>query len=152
MNRLYLRPFQRSDFPVYRRWFEDPWLNRALGPIDEEWLETVLNETDGAQYAVLKDKELVAVTGLKWGDPEHPYQVVTDLAVAPHRRRCGIGRQTLTALFLQAGPFNYDRWIAYVSPDNLGARQFLTRLGWSVSPRLKMENEWSIYEIQISNP
>lgn len=146
MSRLYLRPFRQSDFPVYRRWFEDPWLNRALGPIDEDWLEYVLNETDGAQYAAFEQKELVAVAGLKWGDPEHPYQVVTDLAVAPHRRRCGIGRQTLTALFRQAGPSAYDHWVAYGSQDNFGARKFLKRLGWSINPCLTAEKEWSIFK------
>ncbi len=48
---LCLRPFRRSDFTAYHSWFEDPWLNRALGPLNETWLEYILSETGGAQFA-----------------------------------------------------------------------------------------------------
>ena len=91
-----IRQFQKDDFPTYQSWFQDQWLNAALGPIDEEWLAHILQEDSGAQYT-LEDKngKILSVIGVVWGNEANPANVISDLAVRPDLRRQGIGATTI---------------------------------------------------------
>ena len=48
---LEFRRFQEEDYPEYASWFTDPELNRRLGPIDQDWLEAVLCESESEGVA-----------------------------------------------------------------------------------------------------
>lgn len=141
-ERLTLRPFQAQDFPAYRAWYADDRLNRHLGPMDDDWLDHVLSDVRGEQWALLSGGELRAVIGLVPEDrPEAPAGswLVTDLAVAPSLRRQGWGRrawQSLTALpRMQA-----RRWHAIVAQDNPQALAFFQAMGFRITRQPQAED------------
>ncbi|SIQ18372.1 GNAT family N-acetyltransferase [Aquipseudomonas alcaligenes] len=126
---MHCRPFLRDDFAEYRSWYNDPQLNKQLGPMDEEWLEYVLNDSDGEQLCFFEKSRMVAVVGLA-EDPHVGAWVISDIAVNPALRGQGIGRRALE-LLLKHPRYQYQRvWQAYVMEDNSAARIFFARLGW----------------------
>ncbi len=127
---LEIRPFKSSDFSAYQQWFLDVDTKRALGDIDEEWLDYILQEENGIELAVLKYKKLVAVVGLVYPDASHPYYTVANMAVHPKYRNQGLGSRILEQLFdnLKLKPEEY--WVGYVAPENAPAQHFLEKNGW----------------------
>lgn len=125
-----VRRFCRADWDWYRSWFDDPELNRRLGPLDHEWLEHVLAETDGAQLVVEQDLTPTAVVGCVWGAPGFDHGI-TDLAVDPARRREGLGAVAVDAAIAWPGHRAGCGWLAFVEEDNAAAHAFFTSLGWS---------------------
>lgn len=127
---LHVRSFVRQDWPWVRRWFEDPALDNALGPLDHEWLEYVLADHTGVQLVVEgPGGDPVALVGVAW-DSSGAAHGVTDFAVDPGLRRTGIGRAALTAALAWPGHPETEKWIAFVEPHNLPARRFFSALGW----------------------
>ena len=45
--------FIQTDFPEYKSWYNDTELNMRLGPMDDDWLEHVMNAKDSYQHSVL---------------------------------------------------------------------------------------------------
>jgi len=112
---------------------------------DEEWLELVLSERDGAQYSVFDKEVLVAVVGIVFPDDEFPYYTITDLAINPGLRRKGIGAQILKDLPLLHPLKKNWRWRAHVSKSNPKALQFFQKQGWTISQVTDNENEmWTV--------
>ena len=143
--------FKATDFPEYRSWYDDPELNKHLGPpVDQEWLDYVIAETDGCQYSVFDDGELVAVVGIKFPDAVHPAYTVTDIAVKPQLRERGIGSQVIADLIelhkLKPGQL----WAAFVSVNNPRARSFLEKRGWVC--KCETPNEYGMLEFSFGNP
>lgn len=133
------RPFQRRDFDEFRSWFIDPLLQKTLGPMDEEWLEYVLAESPPAQFSFFVDDSLVAVIGISFPVQEHPYFVVTDVAVLPAKRRQGIAAKAISLLqdsFVDTEFCNHQ-WHACVEPDNSGGKAFFDSLGWQRDTRIQ---------------
>lgn len=128
---MQIRHFQASDFPAYESWFADPVLNAQLGPMDQDWLNHVLNDTTTAQYSVVRGDGLVAVVGVCLPNEAHPYYFITDFAVRPDLRGRGVGRSTQALLMAQPDLQLSTLWRAGVVPDNSGALTFLARLGWT---------------------
>ena len=149
-----IKVFQRTDFSIYQQWFDDPWLNKALGPIDQEWLDYVLSTKEGAQYGVWQKEELIAVIGLVWGNKKHRYHTLSDFAVRPDLREKGLGVEVMN-YFLQAVQLPEKLPIhAHVMPNNKGAFQFFSKLGWKVLhlPNLsaeKVEGEDGSYTFEL---
>lgn len=128
---LTFEKFNPQHFPEYRSWFEDPDLNRNLGPaVDQEWLDSVMNESDGCQYSVFDGEALIAVVGIKFPDDEHPTYGITDIAVKPRLRGRGIGSQVLGHLMALHPPKPGESWVAFVDERNPRARAFLEKQGW----------------------
>ncbi|MEI3843456.1 MULTISPECIES: GNAT family N-acetyltransferase [Microbacterium] len=138
---LTVRRFRRSDWGWAQRWFEDETLDRELGPLDEEWLDHVLTETDGVELVVEEPGAgsgtgaPVALIGIVWGGADHgapdlPH-AITDLAVDPTRRGSSLGRRALDAALAWPGHPSNDTWVAYVDQENPGAFAFFTAVGWS---------------------
>ncbi len=123
--------FQAHHFPSYQDWFSDASLAKYLGPVDEEWLQCVLEEKDGAQYAMLDNGNLVGVAGVKHPTSDHPYYVLTDIAIAPQERKKGYGAKLLKALYEQ---YHDLYWLCYIDLDNSSAIAFFTRQGWQEEP------------------
>lgn len=124
------RHFKEHDFDEYRTWFDDPWLNKQLGPMDDKWLRHVLTDTASHQFSFLADGELVAVAGLCSPTPEHPFHVITDIAVKPGLQRQGIGLQVVDALLRNSLFAGVSCWRACVMRDNELARRFFERMRW----------------------
>lgn len=134
---LVLSDFQRKHFRDYQAWFEDPILDKALGPaVDEEWLEHILTDEKGRQLVALKADVLAAVVGLVVSLEDPQTWFITDIAVAPNWRGHGVGRAVVTRLpeFLDANVLT-----AYVERSNELARRFFEGLGWMVRDDPKEE-------------
>ena len=126
------RPFRRDDFEDFRSWFADDRIQNSLGPLDQEWLDCVLAEQPPAQFSFFVNNELVAVAGIVRPNHEHPYFVITDLAVHPTKQRTGIGASVVQILqnhFQISDGLN--SWKAFVALDNLGAQEFFSNLSWN---------------------
>ncbi|MBI3336260.1 GNAT family N-acetyltransferase [Candidatus Peregrinibacteria bacterium] len=127
---LQFSTFRVEDFPEYKSWYDDAELNKRLGPMDDEWLSHIMSERDGCEYSIFRDRELVAVTGLTFPTIEHPYYIVTDLAIKPHLRDQGIGSAILHELMrlhaLQPG----QSWKVFVDIKNPKAKLFFEKNGW----------------------
>ncbi len=138
MSRLSLHPFQESNYPAYKSWYQDPQLNKALGPIDEEWLNHILHSDEGQELAVFSGSELVAVVGITNTHKDYDFRAITNIAVKPALRNQGLGSQVLALLLkevpLEAGEF----WVAYVDYDNPSAQAFFAKEGWQ---RIEEEGE-----------
>ncbi|XZG70461.1 GNAT family N-acetyltransferase [Chitinibacteraceae bacterium HSL-7] len=132
---LTLRRFLPADLPEYAAWYADDWLDNALGPVpDAEWLECVMSDEGGIQFAVERDGALIAVAGVCLGTTVHPYYYLTDLAIQPALRRSGLGAEVLRSLCSLSELAQWPSWRAGVSPDNPGALRFFTQLGWVELP------------------
>nr|WP_313417318.1 GNAT family N-acetyltransferase [Brevundimonas diminuta] len=128
-SRERLRLFEATDFATYRAWYADAELDEHLGPMDEDWLAFVLADQQGRQFSYLQDEMLAAVVGVA-PDPERDAWVVTDIAVDPARRRQGLAQRALDAVTAHEALAQRPRRLAYVMPDNPGARRFFTAQGW----------------------
>lgn len=125
------RPFIKTDYPTYASWFTDRWLNQALGPIDEEWLEYVLQDITGTQYAIFIAEEMIAVLGVVWATSVAEYHVVSDLAICPNHRRQGLGLQILEALLKRKDLPPAKGWVTYVDENNSKAIHFMEKTNWA---------------------
>lgn len=131
MDAIRVRRFAIEDWDWLSRWYEDPVLNEQLGPLDQEWLEHVLVETDGVELVVTIEREPVAVVGCAWATEERDAaHVVTALAVDPDRRRRGLGRTALDAALRWDGHPPTLEWRAFVDVENPAAVEFFHASGW----------------------
>ena len=134
------RRFGQEHFSEYVSWFRDPLLNEALGPEpDSEWLEHVLNDQSGIQYAIILNDSLAGVLGVALATPQSPFHVITDIAIHPSLRKSGLGRtivQTVSNDILSDSD-----WKAYVIQDNQNAKRFFESLGWQLSDPAPPKNE-----------
>lgn len=96
-NFLRARRFTEEDFPIYRAWYADEWLNRQLGPMDEEWLTNVLSDAEGEQWSFFVEGTLIAVVGLTPDQSTHTW-IISDFAVNPMYRNQGWGQRVWEAL------------------------------------------------------
>lgn len=130
-NQITLRRVFRTDWAWISAWFEDEWLNRELGPMDEEWLEHVLSDKDGVELVAQDSARPVGLVGIKWATLKNPCHGVTDLAINPSMRRQGLGRAVLSAAMNWHGHPNTDKWVAYVDSNNKPPAALLKSLGWA---------------------
>lgn len=126
---LAIRRMVRGDWTWIAAWFADPVLDRELGPLDDDWLEYVLAEAEGAQLVLSDADGPVALVGCVW-DPDGIEHGITDIAVDPARRGERIGRRAVDAVVAWPGHPAGERWVAFVDPENLAAFRFFTALGW----------------------
>lgn len=123
--------FEAEHLPAYQSWFSDPALQAFLGPApNREWLDHILRETDGRQYAALVEGNLVAVAGLLLPRARHPCWVLTDLAVRPDRRGMGLGSRVWQEILRLHPPDAGQCWLGFLQPENRAARSFMIRNGW----------------------
>ncbi len=124
--------FEAEHLPAYQSWFSsDPALRAFLGPPpDRAWLNHILQETDGRQYACMAEGKLLAVAGLLFPQEAHPYWVLTDLAVCPGRQRLGWGSRVWQEIHHLHLPAPGQFWVSYVHWANRGAHAFLIRNQW----------------------
>jgi GNAT superfamily N-acetyltransferase len=129
-NNISLRAVRRSDWNWIQEWFQDEWLNSALGPIDMAWLKHVLAERDGVELVAERLGNPVAISGVVWKQNNISCHVLTDIAVAPKLRRQGIGRLVLENILQWPGHPKSSEWVAFVAQNNTAAATFFESLGW----------------------
>ncbi len=149
-GRAVARRMVRDDWEWVRRWFEDETLNDELGPLDDEWLEYVLGETEGVELVIEAAHPAtgklapIALVGVVWGVSEtdasaaeaseaapETGHAITDLAIDPARRGFGLGRIAIDATMAWPDHPATDSWIAFVDQENDGARRFFEAIGWT---------------------
>ena len=128
---LTLRKFTRNDFEEYASWFKDPELNEFLGSTpDQEWLNHVINEHEGIQYAAEKQQQLVAVIGIVFPTDSFLHHVITDVAVRPDLKRKGLGAEVIAAIKHRHA--DAKEWMTYVESTNTKALAFFQKNGWKL--------------------
>lgn len=123
--------FAREHYPEYRSWFDDELLKNTLGNIDEDWLEYILQETSGTEWAVTSQNRLIAVAGIIFPQDDHPYFVISNLAIHPNLRRQGLGTKIIQILIQKYLPKGINNWICYIDKNNLAAQHFIEKNGWN---------------------
>lgn len=150
------RRIARADWEWIQRWFTDETIDRELGPLDEEWLEHVLAETDGVQL-VIEDAHPatgvpapIAIVGVVWGDADNGHGI-TDLAIDPARRGFGLGRTAIEATMSWPENPPTTSWIAFVDRENTAAHAFFTALHWT-NEGLEGEGEEAMHRFATPHP
>lgn len=105
-------------------------MHRELGPMDTDWLNAVLSETNGVQLVAVVGSVPVALIGCVWGADQNGSHYVTDIAVAPDRRGQGLGSRALQLVITWPGHRPTSKWTAFVNPRNTLARAMLRRGLW----------------------
>lgn len=129
---LEFRRFQADYYAEYATWFADIELNRRLGPMDQEWLDSVLAEpaAEGITWAVFRDAELVAVIETGFDPQGQLPTVILGIAVKPSLRRQGIGKAVLQKILALHYAQGRHEHIAYVAQDNQSARRLIESIGF----------------------
>ena len=151
---LEFKIIQKKDFPEYLSWFQDPDLNKQLGPLkeDDEWFTYVLNEQnrlteyDGCTYSIFQNKKLVSVIGIAYPDGEDPTYTITSIAVKPILRSRGIGRRILKKLMTLHPLKKGQYWKAHVDEKNPKAKLFFENNGWSYLIKPPENNGMYLFE------
>ena len=129
---LIFSSFDIQEFVNYQSWFEDKVLAATLGGIDEEWLDYILEDTTGEEYAVRRGSELVAVVGVVLPTVVDNYFVISNIAVRPDLRGTGLASEVLQGLLLRTTLSIDQFWLAYVSPNNKIAQAFFKKNNWQL--------------------
>ncbi|KAM9863800.1 N-acetyltransferase [Leucobacter sp. BZR 635] len=135
-DRVIARRFARADWEWVQRWFEDETLDRELGPLDSDWLDHVLSDSEGVQLVIEAAHPStgrpapIALVGVVWGG-DGTGHAITDLAIDPARRGYGLGRAAIDATIAWPEHPQTDCWIAFVDQENTGARSFFAAIGWT---------------------
>lgn len=125
-----LREIGENDWSWLINWFRDPWLNRELGPLDQAWLQHVINNSDGVELVAEISEQPIGMIGIAWADNTHPFHGITDLAISPKLRRRGLGRRVLKQAMKWPGHPPTKGWIAFVNKENTPSARLLLSVGW----------------------
>jgi len=130
--KLGLVRFRREHFAEYSSWFADQELHRQLGPLDGDWLESVLAQqaSTGSTWSVFRGSELVAVVETVCDPRKILPAGITAIAVKPCLRRQGIGTLAMETVRSRLQANGMDRHFAFVSSTNPVARKYLESLGF----------------------
>jgi ribosomal protein S18 acetylase RimI-like enzyme len=73
---------------------------------------------------------MVGVVGVIFPVMDHPYYVITNLAVHPELKRKGIGTQIINLLKDYYTLNEGEYWVTYVHINNRIAQNFISKVGW----------------------
>jgi RimJ/RimL family protein N-acetyltransferase len=144
---LVFKRFEREHYPEYKSWFSDPYLNRQLGPMDEDWLDAVLSElpSEGATWAVFRGNEMVAVLECVF-DPSRKLPAgITALATKPALRQGGIGTAVLQTILVRHSGQGIAEHIAYISIGNKAGQRCFEKSGFLLFTSEPDENGYIEY-------
>ncbi len=138
--RLTRRRFRRADFSEYQSWFQYPEVSKWLGDIDQDWLDYILTDTGGVEYAFTQQNRLIAVAGIVLPQAGHPAAAITNLAICPKLFRRGVGSAALRSLVYEPTDVFSSNWIAFVEDGNTAAHALLKKNGWSLSDEAPIDS------------
>ncbi len=139
-HKLKIQAFQEKFYKEYQSWFSDAALVQALGSIDQEWLDYVLSDRSGQEYAVTNEQGiLLAVIGVTFPTNEHPFYVITNLATNPAYKHQGIAREVVRSVLQMHNSSEENKWRAYVAIENKTAQDFFKNIGWIQSDEISDE-------------
>jgi ribosomal protein S18 acetylase RimI-like enzyme len=141
--------FSQAHYNEYLSWFDNPFIKKALGSIDEEWLNYILKDQSGKEYAFILNEKLVAVAGITYPNLTHPFYVLNNLAVNPGYQRKGIGQSVLQLLFQLHQLEATEYWAAYVHEGNGPAQDFFQSNGWKKAQHIMTKDKMIQYEINL---
>lgn len=144
--KLEFKRFKKKDFEAYKSWFSNINIKAALYDIDEEWLDFVLADQTGIEYAVFLKDKMVAVVGIDLSTKDNPSYVIKNIAIEPTRMRQGLGSSVLKELVNLHPLEENESWIAYVEEKNTTALHFFDNNGWK---KKKKEDEMIKFEYPI---
>lgn len=127
---LSIRPFAPEDFPYYKQWLIDKDDRKAIGGVDNEWLNFVLNDTEGIEYAVCLEGDLVCVLGIVYPKINYPFYTISNIIVHSNYRSRGIGQAALKLAMMQFMLQDKEYWKCYVHQWNKPAIRFFESLEW----------------------
>lgn len=138
MHKFIFEKFEKKHYSEYQSWFSDPDIKNALGYIDDEWLNYILNDQEGIELVAIKDSMILAVIGLHFPSPKDPTYTITNIAVKPQLKNKGFGSQILSALINEYPLKNNEYWVCHVDPQNKNAQRFFEKNAWEKSQEQDM--------------
>lgn len=139
-NILIIQEFKLEHFVIYQRWFQDLSLMTALGGIDQDWLDCILNDKNIQTVVAYLHGKMVAVACIHVPLPGHDMYHLMSLAIHPQHRGQGIATVLLKQLLSSAEFKQTQCWTAIVDQQNKGALQFFARMGWSMADQANTED------------
>ncbi len=128
--KCFIYKFKEEHFEEYNSWFTDGELNQALGGVDDEWLNHILQNKEGIDYAVFQNDKMVGVLGILFPTAENPFYVLTNIAVRPELKKKGLGSIMLHEL-IQYEKKKARYWLCYVAVENRAAQHFFEKNNWT---------------------
>jgi len=141
-GRVYLRPPERSDIPLFVSWFNDWRTARTLGlraPLstatEERWFDGMIGRQGSSDYVfvacLLEDDRPVGNCGLHDIDPENGGAMLGIAVGRPDDQGQGLGSDMLRALLgFGFGQLRLERIWLDVYDANPGARRVYERVGF----------------------
>jgi len=122
-----LRPFGLLDATTVASWLDGPGLGVPAGPVGSRWAERLIADARVCAWVAVAGNEPVAFVRLDVG-PDRVAELT--LAVAPRRRRTGIGTTVLGMALHQANALRVRRVHAIVDAANGPALAFFAECGF----------------------
>jgi len=130
IHKLVFKRFEKENYEEYKRWFQNDAIKNVLYSIDVEWLDFVLKDETGVEYAVFSEEEMIAVIGIELPAQDHPEYAIKNIAIEPSRFRQGLGSLVLEELVNLHSLKATESWIAYVENNNIAGQHFFEKNGW----------------------
>ncbi|MEY4675332.1 MAG: Acetyltransferase domain [Planctomycetota bacterium] len=127
---LRLRPFAAADAVAVVPWLRAPGLALPPGPAAQTWGQRLVADARVAAWVVELGEEPCAFLRLDLG-PDRVAEVT--IAVAPNRRRKGIGARALAQLVREARSLGVLRLQALVDPGHPEAMEFFAEQGFEAN-------------------
>lgn len=143
---LKFEKFKKEHFAEYKNWFKHKTIREALYGIDDEWLEYILTDTRGEEYAIFLKDEMIAVVGLVFPNLDHSFYAINNIAINPSKLRQGWGSKVLNDLFKLHALGRNEYWVSFVENKNVLAQCFFEKNGWK---RIE-EDDMIRYELRLA--
>lgn len=148
-ERVYLRPAERADLPVFVRWFSDAEVTRNLGaraplsmPLEERWFEQMLGEQGKSQYhfviCLLDGDRAIGTIGFHHVDFENGNAEFGITIGEKDEQNKGYGTDALNALCdFGFGALRLERIDLHVYAGNDRAMRSYQKAGFSLEGTLR---------------
>lgn len=146
---LEFKIFQKKHFEEYNNWFKNKRIKKALGFIDDEWLEFILNDANGIEYAIFQGNNMVSVVGLIFPTNEYHSYAIKNIAVNPEYFGKGIGTSVLKMLYKLHPLKTNEFWLTFVDKMNLSGQLFFKKNGWIKIKGNELEDNMLRYELRF---
>ncbi len=142
-DKIYLRPFMKSDIPVWFAWFNDPLvtehMNKGIFPntelLQEELYNSLLKSKNDVQLAVVykEDDSLIGIIGIHKIDWVHRLGDISVVIGEQSRTGKGIATEAIGLIIKHAFlTMNLRRLTAGMAASNIGAKRCFEKNGFEL--------------------